>query len=88
LHHHIEGSEIEGAVPITDTIHKAKYNNQKVIVKYFKPFIIGFEWDSLRRELAIACLCSHPHVIPVLGANLPDQSVIDIQGAWIDIQLK
>lgn len=36
-----------------DSVYKARYQNNVVAIKYFRPYFIGFEWSRLRTEVAI-----------------------------------
>eukprot|EP01125_Pyxidicula_operculata_P010873 TRINITY_DN356_c4_g1_i1.p1 TRINITY_DN356_c4_g1~~TRINITY_DN356_c4_g1_i1.p1 ORF type:complete len:1793 (-),score=294.68 TRINITY_DN356_c4_g1_i1:47-4723(-) len=72
LHKQINTREISNTEAIVGNVFRARYSNQVVAVKYFKPYFIGFEWSRLRREVAILGMCNHPHIISFIGAFIPD----------------
>jgi len=73
LHKQINQRELSNMEPIShDSVFRARYGNQQVAVKFFKTYFIGFEWNRFRREVAILAMCTHPHIITFVGANVPD----------------
>jgi len=83
LHKYIQPRELVNMELKADSVHKAKYGNQVVAVKYFKPYYLGFEWPRFRREVAILALCSHPYIITFIGAYVPDPKEVETSN-WQD----
>ena len=59
LHRHISSRDLSYLEPIAhESVFRGKFDHQLVAVKFFKTYLIGFQWNRFRREVAILAYVS------------------------------
>eukprot|EP01129_Flabellula_baltica_P009859 TRINITY_DN40_c0_g3_i1.p1 TRINITY_DN40_c0_g3~~TRINITY_DN40_c0_g3_i1.p1 ORF type:complete len:1626 (-),score=289.42 TRINITY_DN40_c0_g3_i1:781-5658(-) len=84
LHKSIFQSNLSSLEPFVGSdVHKARLWGNRVAVKYFKPYYIGFQWSRFRREAAILSMLEHEQIVKFYGAYIPTLEEIE-SSDWED----